>query len=145
MSRRVDAHVPGPTMNKAGNNNEAEVIDLAALSRPARRVVDIYDQLTNGRPLKPGALDDALSDLDAAPHPAGQIGHDIELLASGGVGATREGVVSAIERLRRISTVQSEAAPTLRRWKAGPRHRRTPRNDGQLQLPGMDHDTGGPT
>ena len=124
------------------SDHRADVIDLAALSRPARRVVDIFDRLSKGQMPEPGSLDEALADLDAAPHPPGQLGADIDLLASGGKGGTRQNVLGAIERLRRITTVQPEApGATVKRWRARPRQRRTRtrrKTPGQLQLPGID-------
>ena len=131
-------------MRPTTNDQDAEVIDLAAISRPARRVVEIYDQAKRGRTPKPGQLDDALCELDAIPHPPGQLGADIALLTSGGIGGTRQHVASAIERLRKISTVQPKPAPAQRvkKWKPRRRQPRSPKTIGQLQLPGIEPDTG---
>ncbi len=129
-------------MNRRKSTHHAEVIDLAALSRPARRVVDIYDQLTAGKAPKPGVLDQALSDLDAAPHPTGQLGEDINLLASGGLGGTRSSVIAAIERLRRIATVQPDQVPPKAKRRGKRRRKgRTRTGEHQLQLPGITDGT----
>ena len=62
------------------------VIDLAAISQPARKVVAIYDDIAAGSRPEPGALDEALQNLDAGPRPPGRLGADIAMLASGAPG-----------------------------------------------------------
>ena len=114
------------------------VIDLAALSQQARRVVAIYDDIAAGSRPEPGALDEALKHLDAAPRPPGQLGIDIAMLASGAQGASRQSALAAIERLRRVGKF-NPTPPTSRRWRPRARQRRNRRADTrQLQLPGFD-------
>ena len=115
------------------------VIDLASISQRARKVVAIYDDIAGGNRPEPGTLNDALQDLDTGPRPPGQLGNDIALLASGAEGATRQSALAAIERLRRVSSVNS-IPPTSRRWRPRARQRRDRlrANTRQLQLPGFD-------
>jgi hypothetical protein len=115
------------------------VIDLAAISQRARKVVAIYDDIAAGSRPEPGALDDALQNLDAGPRPPGQLGADIAMLASGAHGASRQSALAAIERLRRVGNVNS-IPPTSRRWRPRTRQRRDRRraDTRQLQLPGFD-------
>jgi len=49
------------------------VIDLAAISQRARKVVAIYDDIAAGSRPEPGALDEALQNLDAGPRPPGRL------------------------------------------------------------------------
>ena len=116
------------------------VIDLADISKRARKVVEIYDGLASGGRPEPGVLDAALHELDAGPRPPGQLGNDIALIASGGKGANKQSAVSAIERLRRITTVKP-TPPTARRWRPRSRQRRNRQraDTRQLQLPGFEH------
>ena len=115
------------------------VIDLASISQRARKVVAIYDDIAGGNRPKPGELNDALQDLDTGPRPPGQLGNDIALLASGAEGATRQSALAAIERLRRVSSL-NPAPPTSRRWRPRARQRRDRRraDTRQLQLPGFE-------
>lgn len=115
------------------------VIDLAAISERARKVVDLYDDIAAGSSPEPGALDEALQSLDAGPRPPGQLGIDIAMLASGGQGASRQSALAAIERLRRVGKV-NPTPPTSRRWRPRTRQRRDRRraDTRQLQLPGFD-------
>jgi hypothetical protein len=117
------------------------VIDLADISQRARKVVEIYDGLASGDRPEPGVLDEALEQLDAGPRPPGQLGSDIALIASGGRGANKQSAVSAIERLRRITTMKS-TPPMARRWRprARQRHNRQRADTRQLQLPGFEQD-----
>ena len=116
-----------------------EVIDLAAIARPLERVMEIFDRLSRGQVPVPGSLDDALAALDDGPRPPGQLGDDIAVLVSGGAGHSRSEVLAAVDRLRRISLLQSEppvaAVPQPRRPQ--PKRAATP---GQLEIPGLgDH------
>lgn len=115
------------------------VIDLAAISRQARRVVAIYDDIAAGSRPEPGALDEALQNLDAGPRPPGQLGIDIAMLASGAQGSSRQSALAAIERLRRAGRV-NPTPPVSRRWRRRPRQQRDRRraDTRQLQLPGFD-------
>lgn len=115
------------------------VIDLAAISQQARRVVAIYDDIAAGSRPEPGALDEALQNLDAGPRPPGQLGIDIAMLASGAQRASRQSVLAAIERLRRVGKV-NPAPQTSMRWRPRERQRRDRRraDTRQLQLPGFD-------
>lgn len=114
------------------------VIDLAAISQRARKVVDLYDDIAAGSSPEPGALDEALKHLDAGPRPPGQLGIDIAMLASGAQGASRQSALAAIERLRRVGKV-NPTPPTSRRWRPRARQRRDRRraDTRQLQLPGF--------
>ena len=116
-----------------------EVIDLVGISQRAGKVVAIYDEIASGISRTPGALDDALKDLNATQLPPGRLGNDIALLASGAQGASRQHALDAIERLRRFSTVKP-AQPTSRRWRPRARQRRDRRrvDTRQLQLPGFE-------
>lgn len=115
------------------------VIDLADISQRARKVIAIYDDIAAGTQPAPGALDDALHDLESGPRPPGQLGSDIALLASGAQGADRQQALDAIERLRRVSSV-NPAPPASRRWRPRARQRRDRRRPDtrQLQLPGFE-------
>lgn len=113
---------------------DAEVIDLALLAEPARQLVAIYDGIGQGDRPAPGRLDEILLRLAAMPRPPGQLGADIELLASGGNG-DRAQVVDAIERLRRISQLRTLPAARARRARLPNR-----RNSEQLQLPGITNE-----
>ena len=115
------------------------VIDLAAISQRARKVVALYDDIAAGSTPEPGALDEALQKLDTGPRPPGQLGSDIAMLASGAHGASRQSALAAIERLRRVGKV-NPAPPTARRWRPRARQRSNRRraDTRQLQLPGFD-------
>ncbi|MEZ5278975.1 MAG: hypothetical protein R2770_00750 [Acidimicrobiales bacterium] len=111
---------------------DAEVIDLVRLAEPARQLVAIYDSIGQGTRPAPGRLDQVLRRLSAMPRPPGQLGADIELLASGGDG-DRARVVDAIERLRRISQLRPRPAVKARRARLPT----GPSTSDQLQLPGI--------
>ncbi len=115
------------------------VIDLDAISQRARKVVAIYDDIAAGSRPEPGALDDAPRDLDTGPRPPGQLGSDIALLASGAQGVNRQRALAAIERLRRVSTM-NPAPLTSRRWSPRARQRRDRRraDTRPLQMPGFE-------
>lgn len=127
-------------MDEEFQQDTGVVIDLADISKRARKVVEIYDGLASGGRPEPGLLDAALHELDAGPRPPGQLGNDIALIASGGKGANKQSAVSAIERLRRITTVKA-TPPTARRWRPRARQRRNRQraDTRQLQLPGFEH------
>ncbi len=133
--------LPGPWsgMDQQTQPVPGVVIDLAAISQQARKVVAIYDDIAAGSRPAPGALDEALRNLDAGPRPPGQLGADIAMLASGAEGASRQRALAAIERLRRVGRV-SPTPPTARRWRPRARQRRNRRRaeTRQLQLPGFD-------
>ena len=120
------------------SSTSGEVIDLAALTKPAQRVVGIFDRLAQGETPSPGSLDEALEALDQAPRPSGPLGDDIALLVCGGDGHTRGEIVAAVERLRRVTTVKA-APPNSTRSKPRPRRKRQkPKpQTRQLHLPGM--------
>ena len=132
---------PGPWsgMDQHMQTVPGVVIDLAAISQQARRVVAIYDDIAAGGRPAPGALDEALHELDGGPRPPGRLRIDIALLASGAQGASRQSALAAIERLRRVGNVKS-MPPTPRRWRPRARQRRDRRHADtrQLQLPGID-------
>ena len=126
-------------------NHGAVVIDLAAISAPARRVIALYDQVIAGAPPARGELDDALRELRSAPRPAGRLGHDIDLITSGGHGATRGAILDALERLRHVAAVRPSPAPRLpMRARISTRRRSRTPPPGQDPLPGIfDHLTPG--
>ena len=119
---------------------DAKVIDLARISEPARQLVAIYDGIRRGDPPVPGRLDKVLGLLGDLPRPAGQLGADLDLLASGGDGFERDQVVAAIERLRRVSSLGARppeaAEPTRRRT----RRQGAPSPSVQLELPGISNE-----
>lgn len=126
-------------MEQQPQSTAGVVIDLADISQRARKVVAIYDDIAAGARPTPGALDDALHDLNSGPRPHGRLGSDIALLASGAEGADRQRALDAIERLRRVSSVNPEP-PAARRWRPRARQRRDRRraDTRQLQLPGFE-------
>lgn len=111
----------------------AEVIDLAALSGPARRVVGFYDDFLAGRRHERSQLDLALHELDALTATPGRLGRDVRLLVNGGRGCDRQNVIDAIERLRKVTAIQAGSRRSTQRR----RRRRLP-TPGQLSLPGLD-------
>jgi hypothetical protein len=124
----------------------AVVIDLAAISAPARRFFALYDKVAAGTPPARGELDDALRELRTAPRPVGRLGHNIDLVTSGGHGATRGAILDALERLRRVAAVQPSPPPRVPMRARISTRRRQPRNPppGQDPLPGIfDHLTPG--
>ena len=116
------------------------VIDLAAISTPARRVLDLYDQILAGSPPGEGELDNALDALRNAPRPAGRMGRAIELVTSGGQGATQQAVLDALDLLRQVEGVQPTApvkTPSRSRTAAARRNRTRTPPPGQDPLPGL--------
>ena len=129
-----------PTVQHA--NSCAIVYDLAAISAPARRVIELYDRVIAGTPLARGELDDALEELHGTPRPRGRLGNDIDLVTRGGHGTTRGALLEAIERLRRVAAVQSNPAPTVALRAPLSTRRRGRRHivvRGQEPLPGIDN------
>lgn len=113
----------------------ADVIDLAAISGPARRLVEIYDQIRSGQPPSTEQLDDALQALRVAPRPPGRLGRDITLLLEGSPNATKQDIDQAFERLRHVAAIlplQPQRPPALALRRRG---RRT--FAGQQPLPGI--------
>lgn len=137
MSHQRRATVPlrcmGPHL--AHPSHTAAVIDLAAISGPARRLVAIYDQIRSGRPPCAEQLGDALQALRDAPRPPGRLGRDIALLIDGGPNATKDGIDEAFERLRQVAAIRSlePERPQTR----GLRRRGRQALTGQQPLPGI--------
>lgn len=109
MSHQRLATVPlrrmGP--HRAHPSHTAAVIDLAAISGPARQLVAIHDQISSGRPPRSKQLGDALQALRDAPRPSGRLGRDIALLIDGGPNATKDDIDEAFERLRHVAAIRS--------------------------------------
>lgn len=141
MSQPAAAPVPQKDMNQHPSASPtSEVYDLAALSGPARRLIKVYDDVAAGRPHRQGRLDKVLAELDSLPPMPGQLGRDVRLLAAGGSDADRSTVIRAIERLRRVTSVQpTPPGQKPKRWMPRPRTKRARHSsNGQLSLPGMD-------
>lgn len=137
MSHERRATVPlrcmGP--HRAHPSPTAAVIDLAAISGPARRLVAIYDQIRSGRPPCAEQLGDALQALRDAPRPPGRLGRDIALLIDGGPNATKDDIDEAFERLRHVTAIRPLAPqrPPTRALRRRGRQALT----GQQPLPGI--------
>lgn len=116
-------------------SHTAAVIDLAAISGPARRLVAIYDQIRSGRPPRTDQLGDALKALRDAPRPPGRLGRDIALLIDGGPNATKDDIDEAFERLRHVAAIRSlePQRPQTRVLRRRDRQALT----GQQSLPGI--------
>lgn len=118
---------------------DAKIIDLARIAEPARQLVAIYDGIMRGDRPAPGRLDKILEQLRDLPRPPGQLGADLDLLASGGDDCERDRVVAAIERLRRVSSLNARAPQAV-----APDRRRSRRSQapptGQLELPGISNE-----
>lgn len=88
----------------------AELIVLAPYIRQAQRLVHWYEAFADkDSPLPDIAdLDEIVVDLKALPPLPGQLGEDLELIASGG-GGDKATIINAINRLRRLAALDLTA------------------------------------
>jgi len=100
---------------------EADVIDLVTIGEACRRLIDWYDRQRAGDSPPITDLDPVMAQLQDLPDVPGELGQDINLVASGGVAHSPDEVIGAIERLRLVAN-----------------HNQRPTGPGQDRLPGFD-------
>jgi hypothetical protein len=78
---------------------------LGLILGPIRNLLVFYDELMGDGDPAITRLDEAVAQIKALPAVGGQLGRDLDLIASGGLGADRAQIVAALDRLRYLDSL----------------------------------------
>ena len=125
--------------------SEAAIIDLAPITAACRGLVSWYDRHLNGQEPPMTELDVVVGNLRDLPPIPGRVGQDIDTVLSRRADRQAGDVVGAVERLRLVASHQP-APPDLpakpRKGRRRPLEQKRSTSQGQLQLPGTEHEEG---
>ena len=80
---------------------------MALILGPVRALLGFYDELMGHGDPAIARLDEAVAQIKALPPVGGQLGRDLDLIASGGLGADRAQIVAALDRLRYLDVLST--------------------------------------